>query len=95
MDYIHEISFKCKTHKALLEYLVVPLSPGGNVCKWYMDNFSKEVGKLDLGCFFSHANEAVYSKLRMKKWLNEKLYDKIFPFLGGFDSLLVKPKNLS
>ena len=34
-----------KTHKAILEYLeVVPLQPGNSVCKWYMDNLSKEVG---------------------------------------------------
>ena len=42
------------------------------MCKWYMDNFSKEEGKLDLN-FFLHADEAVYSKLVMDKWLNERL----------------------
>ena len=53
-----------KTHKFILEYLeVVPLPLGDNVCKWYMDNLSKEVGKLDLDCLFLHADEAVYSKL--------------------------------
>ena len=63
-----------KTHKAILEYLkVVPLPPGDKVCKWYMDNLSKEVRQLDLDCLFLHADEAVYSKLMMIKWLNEGL----------------------
>ena len=45
-----------KTQKAILEYLeVVPLPLGDNVCKWYTDNFSKEVGQLDLDCLFLHA----------------------------------------
>ena len=30
----------------------------------------------------------------MIKWLNEELYDKIFPLLGGFHTLLVKLKIL-
>ena len=84
-----------KTHKAILEYLkVVPLPPGDKVCKWYMDNLSKEVRQLDLDCLFLHADEAVYSKLTMIKWLNEGLYDKIFPLLRGFHILLVKLKIL-
>ena len=57
-----------KTHKTILEYLeVVPLPPGDNVCKWYLDNLSKKVGQLDLDCLFLHADEAVYSKLMMIK----------------------------
>ena len=39
-----------------------------------------------------HADEAVYSKLI--KWLNKGLYDKIFPLLGGFHTLLEKLKIL-
>ena len=73
---------------------VVPLMPGDNVCKWYMDNLLKEVGQLDLDCLFLHADEAVYSKLMIIKWLNKGLYDKIFPLLGGFHTLLVKLKIL-
>ena len=70
-----------KTHKAILEYLeVVPLPSGDNVCKWYIDNLSKEVGQLDLEGLFLHANEVVYSKFMMIKWSNGGLYDKIFPF---------------
>ena len=57
-------------------------------------NLSKEVGQLDLDCLFLHADEAVYSKLMMTEWLNEGLYDKIFPLLGGFHTLLVKLKIL-
>ena len=79
-----------KTHKAILEYLeVVSLPSGDNVCKWYIDNLSKEVGQLDLEGLFLHANE-----LMMIKWSNEGLYDKIFPFLGGFHALLAKLKIL-
>ena len=59
-----------------------------------MDNLSNQVGQLDLDCLFLHANEVVYSKLMMIKSLNEGLYDKIFPFLGGFHTLLVKLKIL-
>ena len=82
-----------KTHKAILKYLeVVPLPPGDNVFKWYMDNLSKQVGQLDLDCLFLHADEAVYSKLMIIKWLNEGLDDKIFRVLGGFHTLLVKLK---
>ena len=43
-----------------------------------MNNLYKEVGQLDLKCLFLHADEVVYSKLMMIKWLNEGLYDKIF-----------------
>ena len=71
---------RVKTHKAILKYLeVVPLPPEDNVYKWHMDNLSKEVGQLDLDCLFLHAEEVVYFKLMMIKWLNEGLYDKIFP----------------
>ena len=61
-----------KIHKAILEYLeVVQLPSGDNACKWYMDNLSKEVGQLDLDYLFLHADETVYCKLMMIKWLNE------------------------
>ena len=84
-----------KTHKAILEYLeVVPLPPRDNVCKWHIDNLSKEVGQLDLGCLFLPADEAMYYKFTMIKWLNEGLYNKIFTLLGGFLTLLVKLKIL-
>ena len=84
-----------KPRKAILKYLeVLSLTPGDNVCKWYLDNLSNEVGQLDLHSLFLHADEAVYSKLMMIKWLNERLYDKIFPLLGGFHTLLVKLKLL-
>ena len=59
-----------------------------------MDNLPKEVRQLVLDCLFLHADEAVYSKLMMIKWLNEGFYDKIFPLLGGFHTLLVKLKIL-
>ena len=63
MDDMKSVS-SVKTHKAILEYLeVVPLPPRGNVCKWHMDNLSKEVGKLGVDCLFLHADEVVYSKL--------------------------------
>ena len=54
------------------------------ICQKKWDNW-------DLDCLFSHADEAVYSKLMMIKWLNEGLYDKLF---GGFHTLLVKLKIL-
>ena len=59
------------------------------MCKWYMDNLSKEVGQL-----LSHVEEAVYSIFMMIKWLNEGLCDKIFPFLAGFRTLLERLKIL-
>ena len=48
------------------------------------------MGKLDLDGLFLHADEDVYSKIMMIKRLNEGLYDKMFPLLGGFHTLLVK-----
>ena len=59
-----------------------------------MDNLSNQVGQLDLDCLFLHADEVTYSKLMMIKSLNEGLYDKIFPFLGAFHTLLVKLRIL-
>ena len=59
-----------------------------------MNNLYKEVGQLDLKCLFLHADEVVYSKLMMIKWLNEGLYDKIFQLWGDFHTLLVKLKIL-
>ena len=52
------------------------------------------MGQLDLDCLFLHADEVTYSKLMMIKSLNEGLYDKIFPFLGAFHTLLVKLRIL-
>ena len=84
-----------KSHKAILEFLeVASLTPTDNMCKHYMDNLSKEVGQLDLHCLFLRTNEAVYSKLTIIKWLNGGLFDKKFPLLGGFHTLLVKSKTL-
>ena len=86
---------RVKIRKAILEYLeLVPLPPRDNVWKWYMDNLTKEVGLLNLECLFLYADEAVYSKLMMIKWLNEGLYEKIFPLLGGFHTLLRKLRIL-
>ena len=74
-----------------MEYLeVASLPPGNNVCTWYMDNLSKEMGQLDLDCLFLHFDEALYSKLMMIKWLNEGLYDHLFPLLGGSHSCKIK-----
>ena len=47
-----------------------------------------------LRLFLLHADEAVYSKLMIIKWLNEELYDKIFLLSGGFHTLLVNSKIL-
>ena len=86
---------RVKIRKAILEYLeLVPLPPRDNVWKWYMDNLTKEAGLLNLECLFLYADEAVYSKLMMIKWLNEGLYEKIFPLLGGFHTLLRKLRIL-
>ena len=41
-----------------------------------------------------HADETVYCKFMMIKWLNEGLYDKLFQLLGGFHTLFVKLKIL-
>lgn len=84
-----------KSHKAILEYLVVvPLPPGYNMCKWYKNSFLKEVEQFDLECWFLHADKVECSKITMIKWLSKGLYNKIFPSLGGFQTLLVKLKIL-
>ena len=84
-----------RTHKAILECLkVVSFPPGDNVCKWYIANLSKEVGQFDSEFLFLYDDEAVFSNLMTIKWLNEELYDKILPLLGGSHTLLVKLKIL-
>ena len=83
------------TEKCFLEYLpVVPLPPGDNVCKWYLDLLVKMIDDLEADCIFLHADEAVYSKVMMIKWLHDDNYNKIIPLLGGFHTLLVKLKIL-
>ena len=52
------------------------------------------MGQFDLQCLSLHADEAVYFKLVMIKWLNGGLYDKNFLLLGGFHTLFVKLKLL-
>ena len=52
------------TTKCKLEYLpVVPLPPDDSVIKWYMDMIYQIVDDLELGHIFSHADEAIYSKM--------------------------------
>ena len=69
---------KCQTKKALLEYLpVVPLPPTDNICKWYLDTIQEMIKELDSECIFLHADEAVYSKVMMIKWIEEGKYDKV------------------
>ena len=50
---------------------------------------------MDLECLFLHNDEVVYNKLKIIKYLNEGLYDKIFPLLGVFHTFLVKLKILN
>ena len=74
-----------------IEYLlVVPLPPSGNICKWYLDKMTEMVDVLESDCISLHADEAVYLKMMMIKWLNQGQYDKIILLLGGFHTLLVK-----
>ena len=82
-----------ETPKSHLEYLeVVPLPPGDNVCKWYMDILIEMADDLELDCIFAHADEAVNCKMVLIKWLHENKYDRIITLIGGFHTLLVKLK---
>ena len=55
---------KCSTTKCKLEYLpVVPLPHGDNVIKWYMEMILHIANDLDF--IFSHADEAINSKMLM------------------------------
>ena len=44
------------TEKCFMEYLpVVPLPPGDNVCKWYLDLLVEMIDDLEADCIFLHA----------------------------------------
>ena len=86
----NSITTKCK-----LEYLpVVPLPPGDNVIKWYMDMMMEIAHDLELDYIFAHADEAINSKMLILSWLNQDEYDKIIPLMGGFHTILVILKIL-
>ena len=83
------------TKKCFLDYLeVIPIPPGDNVCKWYLDTILKMIDDLGSDCVFLHSDEAVYSKIMMIKWAAEGKYDKIIALLGVFHTLIVKLKIL-
>ena len=85
----------CSTTKCKLEYLpVVPLPPGDNVIKWYMDMIVQMADDLELNYIFAHADEAINSKMLMISWLSQERYDKIIPLMGGFHTILVNLKIL-
>ena len=85
----------CTTTKCKLEYLpVVPLPPGDNVIKWYMDMIVQIADDLELDHIFAHADEAINSKMLIISWLNQERYDKIIPLMGGFHTILVNLKIL-
>lgn len=85
----------CSTTKCKLEYLpVVPLPPGYNVIKWYMDIIVQMADDLELDYIFAHADEAVNSKMLIIPWLKQERYDKIIPLMGGFHTILVNLKIL-
>ena len=53
------------------------MPPGDNVCKWYLDTISQMIEDLGSDCVFLHADETVYSKIKM---INDEegKYDKLF-----------------
>ena len=60
------------------------------ICKWYLDKMTEMADVLESDCISLQADEAVYLKMMMIKWLNQGQYDKIILLLGGFHTLLVK-----
>ena len=85
----------CSTTKCKLEYLpLIPLPPGNNVIKWYMDIIMQIADDLELDYIFAHADEAINSKMLIISWLNLVGYDKIIPLMGGFHTILVNLKIL-
>ena len=61
-----------ETKKTVLQYVsVVHLPPGDNICKWYLDKMTEMVDDLESDCIFLHADEAVYCKMIMIRWLNQ------------------------
>ena len=84
---------KCSTTKCKLEFLpVVPLPPGDNIIKWYMDMMVQMSDDLELDFIFAHADEAINSKMLMISWIDQEKYDKIIPLMGGFHTILVNLK---
>ena len=61
-----------ETKKAFPEYLpVVPLPAGDNIYKWYLDKMTEMVDDLKSDWIFLYADEAVYCRIVMIKWLNQ------------------------
>ena len=59
-----------ETKNAVLEYLpIVPLPLGDNICKWYLGKMTEMVDDLKSDFIFFYADEAVYCKMMMIKWL--------------------------
>ena len=88
LEFMKQVTWH-KTRKAVLKYLpVMSLSPGDNICKWYLDKMTEMVDELKSNCIFLHADEAVHCKTMMIKWLNKMQYDKIIPLFGGFHMLM-------
>ena len=80
MKKVTNCSTKCK-----LEYLpVIPLPPGDNVIKWYMDMIMQ----------IPHADESINSKMLIISWLNQDAYEKMISLMGGFHTILVNLKIL-
>ena len=52
------------------------------------------IAELESDCVFLHADEDVYSKILIIKWIETGDYEKIFPLLGGFHTILVFLKIL-
>ena len=79
--------------KVEVKYLpAVPEPPGDNVCKFYLEKVLELCHHLEINHLFLHADEAVYSKLMIIKWISAGRYDKVIPIIGGFHTILVQLK---
>ena len=82
------------TKKCFLDYLeVIPIPPGDNVCKWYLDTILKMIDDLGSNCVFLHSDETVYSKIMMIKWAAEGKCDKIIALLRGISYAHCQTQN--
>ena len=82
-----------KLSKSVLQYLpVVPTPPDYDVLKEYLDFLLDTTENLGIQHIFTHADEAVYSKLLHIIWKHGDYFQRIIPLMGGFHQLLVLQK---
>ena len=82
-----------KLPTSVLQYLpVVPTPPDYDVSKEYLDFLLDTSENLGIQHIFTHADDAVYSKLLHIIWKHGEYFKKSIQLMGGFHQLLVLQK---